>query len=217
MSAGIRLEYMPYYLKVEPSPEVQVDPVWDWRRFNPYAYFRFVYDNENARYFPDRGFRVKASYDYNFRRAHFVAAGIHGVIPCTKFFAVVASANGRYIFGHDNDNVFMDNYVGGTMPGRYYEQQIPFIGYNSASRRESLLTTADLELRFKVWKKIYLSAIGAVMHDGETLAGMKDNHPVYAAALQFGYNSKFGPLMANLHWNSRFHRVGFYLGFGYDF
>ena len=218
MSAGIRLEYMPYYLKVDPSPEGQVDPVWDWRRFNPYAYFRFVYDNENARYFPDRGFRVKASYDYNFRRAHFVAAGIHGVIPCTKFFAVVASANGRYIFGHDNDNVFMDNYVGGTMPGRYYEQQIPFIGYNSASRRESLLTTADLELRFKVWKKIYLSAIGAVMHDGETLADMKEkNHPVYAAALQFGYNSRFGPLMANLHWNSRFQRVGFYFGFGYDF
>ena len=103
------------------------------------------------------------------------------------------------------------------MAGRYYEQQIPFIGYNSVSLRAALLTTADLELRFKIGKKIYLSAIGAAMHDGEALSKKKMNHPIYAAALQFGYNSKFGPLMANLHWNSRFHHVGFYFGLGYDF
>lgn len=217
MSAGLRVEYMPYYLKVQPV-EVGVDqPVWDWHRYYPYAYFRFIYDNEDTRYFPDRGVRVSASYDYNFRRAHFAALGVHGVIPCGKFFAIVASANGRYIFGHDNDNVFMNNYVGGTMAGRYYEQQIPFIGYNSVSLRAALLTTADLELRFKIGKKIYLSAIGAAMHDGEALSKQKMNHPIYAAALQFGYNSKFGPLMANLHWNSRFHHVGFYFGLGYDF
>lgn len=216
LSGGFRLEYMPYYLNVRPSGMMD-EPVWNWRRLYPYLYLRFIYDHENTRYFPDRGVRVTASYDYNFRRNHFAAAGVHGVIPCTDFFAIVASANGRYIFGPANDNVYMNNYVGGTMPGRYYEQQIPFVGYNSASLREALLTTVDLELRFRIGKKIYLSAIGAAMHDGDNLPDMKTNHPVYAAALQFGYNSKFGPLMVNLHWNSRFHRVGFYLGLGYDF
>jgi outer membrane translocation and assembly module TamA len=53
------------------------------------------------------------------------------------------------------------------------------------------------------------------MHDGASLKEMAD--PVYAAGLQFGYNSKFGPIMANLHWNSSFNKVGFYFGIGYDF
>ena len=43
------------------------------------------------------------------------------------------------------------------------------------------------------------------------------NHAIFAAALQFAYKSKFGPLMANVHWNSKQNRVGFYIGVGYDF
>ena len=216
MSAGIRLEHMLYYQKVQPSMDtLQVSPC-NWRKFDPYVYFRFTYDHENTRYFPDRGVRVSANYDYDFHRTHYAAAGIHGVIPCCRIFAILASANGRYIFG-ENTNTYMANYVGGTMAGRYYDQQIPFIGYNTASPRGNLLTTVDLELRFKIGKKIYLSAIAAAMHDGNTLDDFKVKHAVYAAAMQFGYKSKFGPLMANLHWNSTFNKVGFYLSAGYDF
>ena len=215
MSAGVRIEQMPYYRRVQPSVDSTVS-YWNWRNIDPYVYFRFTYDHENTHYFPDRGLRVYANYDYDFHRTHFAALGIHGVIPCCKFFAILASANGRYIFGK-NENPFMDNYAGGTMAGRYYEQQIPFIGYNSASLRDELLTSIDLEFRFKIGRKIYLSAIGAALHDGYSIPGLQANKPVYAAGLQFGYNSRFGPLMANLHWNSRFHRVGFYFSMGYDF
>lgn len=215
LNMGVRFEHLPYRKEISPVMDTLAMPVWDWKRFYHYAYLRFTYDHENTRYFPDKGIRVKVAYDYDFHKTHYVTVGVHGVIPCCKVFAIVASANGRYIFGDPNKNPFMDSYVGGTMAGRYYEHQIPFIGYNSAKFCNVLLTTADIELRFRLGKKTYLSAIGAAMHDGKSLKDM--SHPVYAAGLQFGYNSKFGPLMANLHWNSAFNRVGFYLSAGYDF
>ena len=214
--AGVRIEYLPYYMLISPDRPNNVS-LWNWKNYHPYVYMRFTYDHENTRYFPDRGLRVTASYDYDFHNTHYAAAGIHGVIPVCKFFSIIASANGRYIFGESDSNSYMNNYVGGIMSGRYYEQQIPFIGYNAVSDRKNLLTVADLELRFKFAKKCYLSAIGAVLHDGDNWDDMKLQHAVFAAGLQFGYNSKFGPLLANLHWNSTFNKVGFYVSAGYDF
>ena len=214
--AGARIEYMPYYMIISPD-NISSGTTWNWKNYYHYVYMRFTFDNENTRYFPDRGLRVTASYDYDLLNTHFAAAGIHGVIPVCKFFSIIASANGRYIFGESDRNSYMNNYVGGIMSGRYYEQQVPFIGYNAVSDRKNLLTVADLELRFKFAKKCYLSAIGAAMHDGNSLEEMKSQHPVFAAGLQFGYNSKFGPFLANLHWNSTFNKVGFYLSAGYDF
>lgn len=214
--AGVRIEYMPYYMIISPD-NINSGTTWSWRNYYHYVYMRFTYDNENTRYFPDRGLRVTASYDYDFFNTHYVAAGIHGVIPVCKFFSIIASANGRYKFGDSDHNTYMNNYVGSIMPGRYYEQQIPFVGYNAVSGRKELLTVANLELRFKFAKKYYLSAIGAAMHDGSSLEDMKSQHAVYAAGLQFSYKSKFGPLLANLHWNSAFNKVGFYVSAGYDF
>ena len=214
--AGVRVEYMPYYLLIRPDYAIS-ESHWNWRNYNPYVYMRFTYDSENTRYFPDRGVRVTASYDFDFFNTHYAAAGIHGVIPVCKFFSIIASANGRYKFGDSDHNIYMNNYVGSIMPGRYYEQQIPFVGYNAVSGRKELLTVANLELRFKFAKKYYLSAIGAAMHDGSSLEDMKSQHAVYAAGLQFSYKSKFGPLLANLHWNSVFNKVGFYVSAGYDF
>lgn len=215
LNAGVRLEHVPFRQEIRPRMDSVAVSSWNWKNFFPYVYLRFTYDHENTRYFPEKGFRVKVAYDYDFRSTHYAAASVHGVIPCCTFFDILASANGRYIFGDKNRNPFMANYAGGTMPGRYYDQQIQFIGYNTVRACERLLTTIDMELRFRVGKKIYLSMIGAAMHDGPSLGDMAP--PVYAAGLQFGYKAKRGPIMANLHWNSAFNKVGFFFSIGYDF
>jgi len=76
-----------------------------------------------------------------------------------------------------------------------------------------------LNFRFKVYKNCYLSAIAAALHDGDVVDNKLDmsKHAKFAAGIQFAYKSKFGPLMANLHWNSSNNRIGAYLGVGYDF
>ena len=213
---GVRIEYIPYNMFISPDYSTNTSH-WDLGNLNPYLYLRFVYDHENKRYFPDRGLRVTAAYDYDFQNTHFVSTGIHGVIPVCRFFTILASVNGRYIFGITDHNAYMRNCVGGIMPARYYEHQIPFFGYNAVSSRKDLLTVTDLELRFKIAKKCYLSAVGAILHDGNSWEDLGRQHAVCATGVQFGYNSKFGPLMAKLHWNSSFNKVGFYVSAGYDF
>lgn len=213
LNGGVRLEHLPFYrIFSETGLEASVD----WARCFPYLYLRFIFDNENARYFPDRGVRVTASYDYDFKRTHFAAAGVHGVIPVNHFFTILTSLNGRYILGGQNDNLLMQNYVGGVFPGHYYEQQIAFIGFSGAKACNNLLTTVDLNLRFCLAKKWYLSLIGAAMHDGTALEIMS-THAIYAAGLQVGYKSKFGPILGNIHWNSGTKKVGLYISAGYDF
>ena len=213
LNGGVRLEHLPFYRTFS---EAGLNESIDWSRVYPYLYLRFVYDNENARYFPDRGVRVTANYDYDFKRTHFVSSGVQGVIPVCKVFTILASLNGRYILGDQNDNLLMTNYVGGIVPGRYYEHQIPFFGFNGAKSCSNLLTVVDMDFRFRLTKKWYLSLLGAVMHDGVSLQDMSP-HPIYAAGVQVGCKTKFGPLIGNVHWNSSTNKVGVYVSAGYDF
>ena len=140
------------------------------------------------------------------------------MIPICSFFSIVASLNGRYILGEDYlENMNMRNYVGGAMAGRYYEHQIPFVAINGERSCDRLLSTVDMDLRFKIAKKYFVSLVAAAMHDGNSIESYREKYLIYGAALQFGYKSKFGPLMANIHWSSFDKKVGVYLSAGYDF
>lgn len=217
LQSGIRVEQLPFYREYGQVPDSVIRPTWDWRACTPYLYMRIVYDNKNTHCFPDRGVKITASYDYDFRNTHFVASSIQGIVPLSAFISIQASLNGRYILGDENPNEYMNNYVGGTMAGRYYEQQIPFVGFNGEMVCENLLTTADFEFRFRVARKCYLSLIGAIMLDGDSFAMLDGQNAIFAAAIQFGYKSKLGPLMCNIHWNSLNDKAGVFFGAGYNF
>ena len=210
LSFGIRLENTPFYRLYSETTFLEEH---SWRTY-PYLYLHFVYDRKDNMYFPTRGFRGSLTYDYTLINTHFVSASVSGVIPVCKFFTILGSVNGRYILGRPNKNVYMDNYVGGAMNGRYYDHQIAFFGINGEKTCDELVTTADLDFRFKVYKKCYVSLLVAAMHDGASLKYM--NKPIYAAGVKFSYESKFGPLALNVHANST-KKAGIYLSAGYDF
>lgn len=216
LSGGFRLEHQPYWRYFSSEG---VSSGVNWKQFYPFVYLRFLFDNEDDRYFPNKGIRVSAAYDFDFKDKHYVSFAFKGTIPTCKIFSIIASVRGRYVLGGVAAYQYMYNYIGGTMEGRYYEHQMPFIGYNGGLMCGDILTTVDLDFRFKVYKNIYVSAIAAALHDGNVNDKklVMQNHAIFAAALQFAYKSKFGPLMANVHWNSKQNRVGFYIGVGYDF
>lgn len=109
----------------------------------------------------------------------------------------------------------MDNYVGYVREGRYYEHQLPFFGINGEIYCKELLTVVDLDLRFKVHKNMYLSAIAAALHDGDMVK--MNPHAIYAAGVQFAYKTKFGPITANIHWCSNKNKFGAHISAGFDF
>lgn len=217
LRGGFRLEQMPlfrYFSMDGGSQNIR------WDVFYPYIFLRGAFSNQDNRYFPNRGVRAYLNYDYNFRNTHYLGTGVIGTISGGRIFALIAAYRGRYILGdHTPYYQFMQNYVGGTMEGRYYDHQIPFIGINGELMCENLLSVVDLNFRFKVYKNCYLSAIAAAFHDGDVVDHklVMSKHARFAAGVQFAYKSKFGPLMANVHWNSSNNSVGAYLGVGYDF
>jgi len=228
---GFRVEHMPIYRYFGSDRSEQNN---DWKTFYPYLFVRCTFSNQDDRYFPNKGVRCYLNYDYNFKNTHFLATGVIGTVPAPRIFTFIASLRARYIFGEENNYEYMDNYVGGTMEGRYYDHQIPFIGMNGEFGCKNLLTLVDFNFRFKVYKNCYLSAIASAFHDGELvdnklnmrgIVANVDNSnvdkpkpaAVYAAGIQFAYKTKFGPMMANVHWNSSTNRVGVYLGVGFDF
>ena len=215
--AGFRLEQMPFYRYFSMNGGEQYSR---WDVFYPYIFLRCAFSNQDDRYFPNKGVRSYFNYDYNCHKTHYLGTGIIGTIPGGKIFTLIASYRGRYILGDMNPYYeYMQNYVGGSMEGRYYDHQIPFIGFNGEHICGNLLSVIDLNFRFKVYKKCYLSAIVTTLHDGDILNKKLEmsKHAVFAAGLQFAYKSKFGPMIANVHWNSSNNNVGVYLGVGYDF
>jgi len=40
---------------------------------------------------------------------------------------------------------------------------------------------------------------------------------MYGFAIEYSYNTIFGPITANVNWSDVIHRVGLYLSFGYNF
>lgn len=213
---GFRIEQMPFY-RYFSSEGFHQSGRWDV--FYPFLFLRFTFSNQDDRYFPNKGVRAYLNYDYNFKNTHYLGAGVIGTIPAGRIFALIASYRGRYVLGDPDNYEYMYNYVGGSMEGRYYDHQIPFVGFNGEYLCSDLLSVVDLNFRFKVYKNCYLSALAAAFHEGIMFEKKlyMGKHANYAAGIQFAYKSKFGPLVANVHWNSSNNNVGIYLGVGYDF
>ena len=217
LSGGFRIEQMPFY-RYFSTEGYEQESRWDV--FYPYVFLHCTFSNQDDRYFPNKGVRTYLNYDYNCHNTHYLGTGIIGTIPIGRIFAIIASYKGRYIMGDSTPYYeYMENYVGGSMEGRYYDHQIPFIGFNGEYMCYRLLSVVDLNLRFKVYKNCYLSALAAAFHDGNAVDNKLEmsKHADFAAGIQFAYKSKFGPMMANIHWNSSNNNVGVYFGIGYDF
>ena len=134
--------------------------------------------------------------------------------------AIIPSINARALVGKSVP-VTYTNTMGGSLAGRYLEQQIPFIGINNAAAMSKILGIARADIRLKLSPNNYLTAIYnyAVTSDSlEGFAKWKDSVIDYhGIGLQYTYNSIVGPLSFNLHWSDYTDKVGAYVSLGFDF
>ena len=107
-------------------------------------------------------------------------------------------------------------YAGGFLASRYYEFQVPYIGYRHgafASGQKQLM--AQLDLRAALSSKAFISLQGAgLMTDGA--AGTQAPDSSYAIGLEAGLKTIAGPLKLNVNRCSST-GWGAFLSFGMDF
>jgi NTE family protein len=174
-------------------------------------------------YFPNKGFTAGASYGWTFggfphkfNNFHTVTADAKVVVPGGKVFAFIPSFNARFLFGNDVPVAYF-NAMGGSMPGRYVDQQMPFVGVNNLSAMKNILTVFRTDFRFKVLKNNYVTAIVNYARDCDRLKDYAVGDGYFGAALEYSYDTIFGPLSFNVHWSNLTNKVGVYLSAGYSF
>ena len=187
---------------------------------------RLRYDNEDRRYFTQRGMRTEARYAYytdNFAqwKDH---SGISAVMamwqmsfPITSSTTLRPQVQGRFLFG-DDQPVTLSNVAGGTYYGKFFPQQLPQPGIGHSEFFESKFLSASLRVQQRITGAHYLMLDGSVAEHDNKLGDIFNHTPLWGARLGYYYDSGLlGPLGCTLGWSSYTHRVHFYLSLGFDF
>ena len=174
-------------------------------------------------YFPNRGVNAGISYDWTFagyphkvRDFHIIHADAKVVVPVFDRLTFIPSINFRFLLG-DEVPVAYFNAVGGSLPGRYIDQQMPFIGVTHLWAMKNILTMAGVDLRFRLVKNHYLTGIVNYARDSDDFQSYMKGLGYFGAGLEYAYDTIFGPLKANIHWSNMTQKVGFYISAGYNF
>ena len=178
-----------------------------------------TFDNN---YYPARGFSAGAGYQWIFGSsgAHVADAHFRFVLPMGSVFAVIPDMHARFVMADEGkgDNLYMANYAGGALAGRYIDSQMPFVASGWALPLQNYSFVMNLDLRARLFKDVYLSAQGGYIKDSpHFLISMKGLAPsIWGAALELGYNSIIGPVKAKVQWCDKT-GLGAYMGIGFDF
>ena len=174
-------------------------------------------------YFPSKGVNAGVSYSWTFagfpnksHRFHTLQADAKVVVPIGGVFAFLPSVNCRFLMGEDIPLAYF-NAVGGSLPGRYVDQQIPFIGVTNLVAMENIMTLFRTDFRFKLAKNHYMTGIVNYVHNSETFMEYGKGQGYFGAGIEYSFDTIFGPLSANIHWSDLTDKVGVYLSAGFNF
>ena len=174
-------------------------------------------------YFPTRGVDAGLSYSWTFagfprkfNNFHTVTADAKVVVPVGDVFAFIPSFNFRFLFGNEIPVPYF-NAVGGSLPSRYVDQQIPFVGVNHLSAMKNILTVFRTDYRFRLARNHYITGILNYARDCDSFLDYAHGLGYFGAAAEYSFDTIFGPITANIHWSNMTGRVGFYLSAGYNF
>ena len=137
-------------------------------------------------------------------------------MPFGNRFAFIPSINCRFLMGQDIPLAYF-NAVGGSLPGRFVDQQVPFIGVTNLVAMENIMTMARADFRVDLLKNHYLTAIVNYVHDSEFFSGYVNGKGNFGAGIEYSFDTIFGPLSANIHWSDLTKKVGLYLSAGFNF
>ena len=174
-------------------------------------------------YFPNMGFTAGATYSWvfggfpnAFNNFHTVQADAKVVLPVGEVFAFIPSFNLRFLLGVDIPVAYF-NAMGGSLPGRYVDQQMPFVGITNLYATKNILTVFRTDFRFKIAKNHYITGIVNYARDCDFFREYIDGLGYFGAAAEYSYNTIFGPISFNVHWSNLSNKAGFYLSAGYNF
>ena len=183
-------------------------------------------NTQDSKYYPTRGLNVRLKYEPTLFSTdkslqspmHEVCIDFQNVFNLADPFALIFDIHSRNVF-NSSGNLAHRNFIGGSLPGRYFDQQLTFCGINSVYLASDHLLSAQLDFRWNVIKNLFASLKGGMMKESESLREefTTSTGCYFGAAFEVGYNTIVGPIKANVHWSNLTNRAGVYVSLGFDF
>ena len=177
----------------------------------------------NDGYFPSRGHNVglKAAWtfgglEYDTGTMFDVQFDAAKIFPISEMISLIPSLNTRMVFAQKVPLAY-NNVVGGSMAGRYVDQQIPFIGLNYAMPTGNIAGVLRTDLRFRLSKNNYITGTLNYLAAASSFNSFDEGTYALGVGVEYAYDSMFGPLKLTAHWSQLSQRLGLYLSMGFDF
>lgn len=184
------------------------------------AYARFRHYTMDDMYYPSKGVNIGTEFQWipGAEGAKVMSMDFKAVVPLGPSVALIPSLWSRFTADARSDNLYLQNFAGGSMAGRYIDSQMPFVGFNGTTPLDNCALVANIDLRFSLAKNFFSTLqFGAIMDNDGFFDRLEELNPrYYGIAMELGYNSVIGPLRARMQW-SDFCGWSAYAGFGFDF
>ncbi len=188
-------------------------------------YVRALMDSRDDYYYATSGMSFDAEVSYfhtdfreDFDKFASVSLAVNGVLRFSDNLVIIPHLYGRVVVGDCSEVPYM-NYVGGTHPGRYFSQQMPFVGVNYANIVYNTAVIGRVDLRQRFAKRHYLYAIANYLRSDNRFDGLFSNGCManWGLGVKYSYDSPIGPLSLNVHWSDFDNRFGAYVSLGHYF
>jgi NTE family protein len=188
-------------------------------------YLKAVMDDRDSKIFPTSGMKIDAegsfyqtNFSSDFNKFAAVKFNIEGAVSLSDNVVLQPSLYSRFLFGNMDEYAYL-NFAGGSEPGRFVSQQIPFVGINYANVFRNNLVVGSAELRISPARNHYVSGIANYLRNGNDFVYLfnKNGKGYFGLAVKYAYLTTLGPLSINFHWSDYNQKVGCYVNFGYYF
>ncbi|MBP3382314.1 MAG: patatin-like phospholipase family protein [Tidjanibacter sp.] len=197
----------------------------------PEGYINYVlnghYESLDDFYMPRKGWSVRADYTVYTTNGWKVKGGnpftalqytIKKVLtPWDGPLTFIGSLYGRSLIGPRPTYPYQ-NSMGGILPGRYMEQQMPFVGIQRIELCENSVMVGAIEARYEFFKNHTLSAVANYALQNDNFWEMFDGRQsLLGFGVKYTYHTSLGPLTVLASGTNDNPLGGLYVSFGKNF
>lgn len=188
-------------------------------------FFQLDYNSLNRIAFPSRGWKMHAGYtlhtdDMLTIQQHSPLSAIDGnwmaAIPLNDKLTLCPGAGGRVLLGKQIPPIY-SNVTGSDYDGKYLPQQISFIGMTNIEPMGNTLVTGHIHLQQQIHNLHYISLYTQFALSSDKIRQLSQSRFLYCTALQYGYDSKVGPLKVHVAYTGHGNRLTGFVSMGFNF
>lgn len=242
LGSGLGVDFQMYR-----TPKIFSQTSIDMVAFHPinalgvFGYFDF--DNRDKEVFSTRGVDLNLNGSWNFYQ---FGKGLDGVfqqgkmnigqaygsfvsyIPVTSRLTLIPQVYASFVFGgdayYDECYPIFDHYAnfvgGGGVMGRYFQQELPFVGVNNLEYIYNNAVILRMDVRYRFGNNLYVTLMPNYIRDAAYIDQFFGNElidSIFGVGAQVGIDSAIGPISLDIHWADHNKKVGAYINIGHYF